>query len=125
MSFLDYSTYDFVTLVHCVTQSERPEAVPHVLDWMKIEFGEHVFNPSLVVVDGNKELFDMIHTCYSKYVSICVPLFGYVYQLNRELKMRSIPRSPMTRVLMLYLKLLAFVPVECLKNRYAEIKRIF
>lgn len=33
--------------------------------------------------------------------------------------------SPMVRVLMLYLKILAFIPFESVRNRYAEIKRLF
>jgi hypothetical protein len=54
-----------------------------------------------------------------------VPFFGYVYQVWKEFKIRSIPRSSMTRVLLLYLKLLAFIPSDTIKSRYAEIKRIF
>jgi hypothetical protein len=50
-----------VTLVHCISQSEKPEAVPHALDWCRKEFGEHIFHPQLVGLDGDLGTFDATH----------------------------------------------------------------
>lgn len=79
ISILDYATYQFITLVHCVSQSEKSEVVPHVLEWCKKEFGEHIFNPQLIVLDGDLATFDSVHTQYSKFVHLYVPFFGYTY----------------------------------------------
>eukprot|EP00347_Sterkiella_histriomuscorum_P004176 403361458 len=126
LQFLDYTNYKFYTLLHCISQSEKSESVPHVLDWCKKEFGDHVFKPTLLIIDGELNTFDSIHAQYSKHVSIYVPFFGYAYQVLREFRIRSIPiKTPIIRVLMFYFKLLAFVDQQTIKNRYADVKRIF
>ncbi|CDW77155.1 UNKNOWN [Stylonychia lemnae] len=126
LQFLDYQTYKFYTLLHCISQSEKSETIPQVLDWCKKEFGEHVFNPTLLIIDGDINTFDNIHANYSKHVNIYVPFFGYAFQVLHELKIRSVQlRTSMIRVMMFYFKLLPFVDAQTVKNRYADIKRIF
>ena len=31
--FFDYQTYKFINLIHCISQSEKAETIPHVLEW--------------------------------------------------------------------------------------------
>lgn len=79
VSVLDYSTYQFVTLIHCISQSEKPEVIPHVLEWCQQEFGEHVFKPQLVILNGDPYTFDSVHTQYSSKVNLYVPFFNYTF----------------------------------------------
>jgi hypothetical protein len=118
-----------VNLIHCISQSEKPEAVPHALEWCKKEFGEHVFKPSLIVLDADSGTFDCVHTEFTKYVNLYVPFFGYTLHVWNEFKIRNpaltTAKTPMIKILMFYMKLLPFLRIDMVRNRYLDIKRIF
>lgn len=100
-----------------------------MLEWCQQEFGEHVFKPQLVILNGDPYTFDSVHTQYSNKVNLYVPFFNYTYQVYREFRMRAIPQNKgktlMLRVLMFYMKLLAFLDVDVVRNRFNDIKRVF
>jgi len=59
----DYTKEQFVTFGHCLSQTERPEAVVQCLAWFKDEI--QYFNPAMFVIEADTALFDAIHNLHS------------------------------------------------------------
>ncbi len=81
------------------------------------------------MLDGDIGTFDCVHSEFTKYVNLYVPFFGFTLHVWSELRVRNPAltsgKSAIIKVLLFYMKLLAFLRTESVKNRYLDVKRIF